>query len=111
MTYYVIYRGIGRDGGFGDYAGAHWDEEPLTIDGEIVWLRSAHEAFEVVEELNSRAWELFKAAGNGGSYTGEFPVEYEYRKIEVPESTPLSMIQAIEKISEQDKETWPEADY
>lgn len=110
-TFYVIYRGIGRDGGFGDYAGAYWDDDPIRVDNQIVWLQSAEDANELVEELNEKAAKPFYDAGNGESYSGEFPVEYEYRKIQVPNSGPVSIKKALDLITKQDKEIWPEADY
>ena len=110
-TFYVIYRGIGRDGGFGDYAGAYWDDEAVMVDNQIVWLQRVEDANELVVELNERAAKAFYDAGNGDSYSGEFPVEYEYRKIQVPNAGPMSIGKALDKITDSDGKTWPEADY
>ena len=110
-TFYVIYRGIGRDGGFGDYAGAYWDDDPVMVDNQIVWLQSAEDANSAVEELNQQAAKAFYDAGNGESYSGEFPVEYEYRKIQVPNSGPVSIKKAINLITKQDESHWPEGDF
>ena len=110
-TFYVIYRGVGRDGGFGDYAGAYWDDEPVTVDNQIVWLQSAEDANNAVEELNERAAKAFYDAGNGESYSGEFPIEYEYRKIQVPNSGPVSIKKALALITKQDENHWPEGDF
>lgn len=110
-TFYVIYRGVGRDGGFGDYAGAYWDDDPVMVDNQIVWLQSAEDANNAVEELNERAAKAFYDAGNGESYSGEFPVEYEYRKIQVPNSGPVSIKKALDLITKQDEKSWPEGDF
>lgn len=111
MIYYVIYAGIGRDGGFGDYAGAYWEEEPVKIDDKIIWFQWQKHAEEVVEHLNRVSWETFSAAGHGESYSGEFPIEYEWRKIIVPTGDHISDVKAIELITEAHGKNWSQGDF
>lgn len=111
MIYYVIYSGIGRDGGFGDYAGAYWDDEPVEIDGKTIWFQSQSEAEKAVEHLNDASWETFKAAGHGESYSGEFPIEYEWRKIVIPTGDPVNHVKAIELITESDGKFWKHGEF
>lgn len=110
-TFYVIYAGVGRDGGFGDYAGAYWEEEPVKIDGKVIWFQWQKHAEEVVEHLNQVSWETFKAAGHGEPYTGEFPIEYEWRKIVVPAGDHVSDVKAIELITEAHGKSWSQGDF
>lgn len=111
MIYYVIYGGVGRDGGFGDYAGTYWDDTPIAVDGKTIWLQSQSEAEKVVEHLNNSSWEAFRAAGHGVSYTGEFPIEYEWREIVVPTSDHVSHVEAIELITESDGKLWKHGEF
>lgn len=110
MIYYVIYAGVGRDGGFGDYAGAWWEEEPVSVDGQTIWFQTSEQAESAVEYLNTRSWEEFSSAGNGESYSGEFPIEYEWRKIVVPTGDHVSDVKAIELISDKHGSLWAEGE-
>lgn len=106
MIYYVIYAGVGRDGGFGDYAGAYWDEEPVKIDGKVIWFQDQDEAQKAMDDLNEKSWRKFREAGHGDSYSGEFPIEYEWRKIVVPTGDHVSAVKATELITEKDEGAW-----
>lgn len=110
-TFYVIYRGVGRDGGFGDYAGADWDDEPVKMNNDILWLNNEKDAQDTVTILNYKSEEDFFAAGHGEAYTGEFSIEYQYRKIEVPDSQPITSRRAVELITKQDAKHWPDGDF
>lgn len=110
-TFYVIYAGVGRDGGFGDYAGAYWEDDPVAVDGKVIWFQHQRDAEEAVEHLNWASWETFRAAGHGESYSGEFPIEYEWRKIVVPTGDHISDVKAIELITELHGESWSHGDF
>lgn len=110
MIYYVIYAGVGRDGGFGDYAGAYWEEEPVKIDGKVIWFQSQDEAQKAMDDLNEKSWRRFSEAGHGESYSGEFPIEYEWRKIVVPTGDHVSYVKAIELITEAHGQLWKDGD-
>ena len=111
MIYYVIYAGVGRDGGFGDYAGAYWEEDPVEIDGKVIWFQSQDEAQKVMDDLNEKSWQKFSEAGHGESYSGEFPIEYEWRKIVVPTGDHVSDVKAIELITEAHGKSWSQGDF
>lgn len=106
MIYYVIYAGVGRDGGFGDYAGAYWDEEPVKIDGKVIWFQDQNDAQKVMDDLNEKSWRKFSEAGRGDQYSGEFPIEYEWRKIVVPTNDSVSYAKAVELITEAHEKSW-----
>ena len=106
MVYYVIYAGVGRDGGFGDYAGAYWEEEPVKIDGKVIRFQDQNEAQKVMDDLNEKSWRKFSEAGHGASYSGEFPIEYEWRKIVVPTGDSVSHTKVIELITKEDEKYW-----
>lgn len=110
-TFYMLYAGVGRDGGFGDYAGAYWDEEPVKINDEIIWFQTEDDAQKVVDDLNEKSWRKFSEAGHGEPYTGEFPIEYEWRKIVVPTGNSVSHTKAIELITEKDKDAWTHGEF
>ena len=103
---YVIYRGTGRDGGFGDYAGAYWDELPVAdTHGNYYSFATAEEANRVAEELSDRAEKAFCAVGYHDTWSGDFPEEYEARAIpELGEDT--DHVIAIDEISKAHAESW-----
>ena len=103
---HVIYKGTGRDGGFGDYAGAYWDDLPVAdASGNYYSFETAEEADQVAKELSERAAKAFYAVGYHDTYDGEFPDEYEARAIpELGEDT--DHVIAIDEISKAHAESW-----
>jgi hypothetical protein len=110
-TYYVIYSGRGTDGGFGDYAPPYWSADPVAVNGRTIWFAHEPEAAEATVALNRAAANAFYEAGHGGSYTGDFPVEYEWRKIVAPDDAACDVDQAIELISDAHAEAWACSDW
>ncbi|MCG7607142.1 hypothetical protein [Mycobacterium sp. CnD-18-1] len=102
-TYYVLHSGVGRDGGFGDYAGVYWSDEPVKIDGKTVWFETETEAKSAVDRLNKSAESVHRYV----QYSGDFPAEYEYRRIDTPGCPPADGDMATWLIAEQDQEWWP----
>lgn len=103
---YVIYRGTGRDGGFGDYAGAGWEELPVADpNGNYYSFVTAGEAEHVAHELSERAAKAFYAVGSHCTWDGNFPEEYEARAIpELGEDTDPAV--AVEEISKAHANEW-----
>ena len=81
MIYYVLYAGIGRDGGFGDYAGAYWDEEPVKIDNKIIWFQTEDEAQKAMDDLNEKSWRKFREAGRENNIRGSSPLNMSGGKL------------------------------
>lgn len=110
-TIYLIYAGTGRDGGFGDYAGARWSTAPLKLDGETIWFESFETAETLVKQLNEESAKVFYTEAKYEQYDGMFPLEYEVRKVAVP-SNEASTSDTFQKIFESQKGRWddPELD-
>ena len=106
MIYYVIHSGRGTDGGFGDYSPPYWSADPVSVDGRTIWFSSESEADAAVKALNKAAADAFYGAGHGGSYTGDFPVEYEWRKIVKPTGAASDIEQAVALVALRDGDTW-----
>lgn len=103
---YVIYRGVGNDGGFGDYGGTSWDELPVRGDeGNFYSLESMDEAETVARELSDRARKAFYAVGYHDAYDGNFPNEYEARMIpELGDDTDQAVV--IDEVSNLHADSW-----
>ena len=106
MIYYVIHSGVGEDGGFGDYANPMWSEEPLSVDGKTIWFTNETDAKLAAQELNELSGEAFYGTGTHVQYDGEFPLEYEYRKITVPDSEPVNRETGVKMVKDMDKQFW-----
>ena len=106
--YFVLHVGRGTDGGFGDYSPPYWSEDPVSVDGRVIWFRTRNEADRSAAELNRASREAFWDAGHGGSYSGDFPVEYEVRRITVPESLPVGPLVGVTLIGGDHGQSWGE---
>lgn len=106
MIYYVIHSGYGEDGGFGDYSNPTWSEEPLSVDDKVIWFVRQEDAKRAVDELNDRSREEFMQTDKAGSYSGFFPMEYEYRKIVVPDSDPVGPKTAVKLVMKEHYHFW-----
>lgn len=111
MTIYVIHHGYGTDGGFGDYSPPYWSAYPLEVDGRTVWFDNEPEAMEAVAKLNIASRDAFYNAGKGGSYTGDFPLEYEYRAINPVHGPVCDASTAIALVTEVHGEAWAESQW
>lgn len=101
--YYVIHVGRGTDGGFGDYSPPRWSANPVQIDGRTIWFALESEASSAVERLNEAASEAFPYV----QYSGDFPAEYEYRKITAPAGPSCDEEQAIALVTAAHGAEWP----
>lgn len=110
MDYYIFHEGRGTDGGFGDYAPPYWSSEPVTVQDKVMWVKTKDEAKALVEKLNEIAQEAFYSVGSHGSYDGMFPIEYEWRKINVPNAPALGYNEALQYMIEEYSEIWKEQD-
>lgn len=110
-TIYLIYAGTGKDGGFGDYAGASWSTAPVKVGSETVWFEDVETADALVLELNESSSNIFYAEAKYEKYDGMFPLEYEVRKIVVPSNAP-STVENFRNIFESEMDRWddPELD-
>lgn len=110
-TIYLIYAGVGRDGGFGDYTGASWSTIPIKVDGETIWFEDESDALELCRQLSDASAKTFYNEATYEQYNGMFPMEYEARKIVIP-STAASTADNFQKIFESQKTRWadPELD-
>lgn len=106
--YFVLHAGRGTDGGFGDYSPPYWSEDPVEDRGRVVWFITREEADEAVGKLNAAASEAFYSTGTHSSYDGMFPVEYEVRRITVPEHEPVRVPVGVWMVSRADRESWLE---
>lgn len=108
---YLIYAGTGKDGGFGDYAGASWSNAPVKVDGETVWFEDLETAEALVKSLNEASSNVFYSEAKYEQYDGMFPLEYEVRKIIIPSNEPSTADNFL-KIFETQKVRWddPELD-
>lgn len=105
--YYVVHVGCGTDGGFGDYAPPRWSPEPVEVDGRTVWFSREAEAREAVEALNKASSAVFPYV----QYGGEFPVEYEYRKITSPQGAACDVDQAVALVTAAHGAGWSDSIY
>lgn len=103
--YWVLYSGVGTDGGFGDYAPPYWDDDPVTAGGQVVWFATKEEAKQAEETLNDLASTAFYSVGEHDAYDGLFPVEYEVRKIVVPNSR-VSTVKVVGGIADEYQSNW-----
>ncbi|AID58935.1 hypothetical protein PBI_GAIA_116 [Mycobacterium phage Gaia] len=104
--YFVIHVGRGTDGGFGDYSPPYWSEKPVEVDGRTIWFADESEAIAAVEQLNTMARDDFYNAGHGGLYTGDFPIEYEVRRITPPKGDACLSTEAVRMVSAAHASTW-----
>lgn len=103
---YAIYRGVGNDGGFGDYGGTSWDELPVRDDeGNFFSFASMEEAEQAARELSNRARTAFYSVGYHDTYDGNFPNEYEARII--PELGPDTFWpEVVDAVSKLHADAW-----
>lgn len=109
-TMYILYSGYGIDGGFGDYSGVSWSNEPVKIEGETVWFDDYEVAQNVVKKLNAKSSEKFYSTGFHSAYDGNFPMEYKIQKIEIPRNSSFDE-NALDLVSEKDVKKWISEDY
>ena len=101
---YVIYRGQGDDGGFGDYVPC-WENTPLTLRGETLWFNHKETAERVTKDLNELSQKEFYKSGLGDSYDGKFPIEYESRALIIPDNSPRDY-ESFQEILNQEFDSW-----
>lgn len=113
MDIWEIYSGVGTDGGFGDYAPPYWDDDPISVDEHVVFFVDEQIAHDVAHRLSERAQDVFYAHGKHDRYDGRFPVEFEARKIVIPDVfTVSSGVQGappddvVRQIIARDQESW-----
>lgn len=104
--YFVIHYGAGEDGGFGDYSNPTWSYNPLEHNGQVVWFDNEADAEFVSLELNKRSADVFYAHGEHSQWDGHFPMEYEVRRMFVPENPAAEKDSILEKICESNEENW-----
>ena len=85
-TFWVIRGGYGTDGGFGDYAPPHWEDECVTVDGHLLWFETQEEAQKACGALNEREWQVAREVGYGGDWSGDFPYEYRSFEAQLPDA-------------------------
>lgn len=110
MNYYIFHVGRGTDGGFGDYSPPYWSPEPVRVQDKVLWVKTESEAEALVEQLNQLAQDAFYSVGQHDSYDGLFPLEYEWRKISVPQAPALGYHEALQCMIEEYGESWKEQD-
>lgn len=103
--YWVLHSGVGSDGGFGDYAPPTWSEDPVTVKGQVIWFGSAAEAKSVAGTLNDLSTNAFYETGTHCAYDGCFPVEYEVRKIVVPNNQ-RSTHRVLNELADEYSQEW-----
>lgn len=106
MDYYIFHAGRGTDGGFGDYSPPYWSSEPVKIGNKTLWVKTESEAEALVNQLNQLAGNAFYSVGNHDTYDGLFPLEYEWRKISVPQAPALGYHEALQYMIEEYSESW-----
>lgn len=111
QEFYVIHSGTGTDGGFGDYSPPRWSKDPVTINGEAVWLARESDAELVVSKLNQKSRDVFYESGKSMQYDGVFPVEYEYRRIRIPDNDPFTKTKAVDFIEAEHGASWQHHPY
>lgn len=104
-TMYILYSGYGIDSGFGDYAGVHWNTNPVKVNEKTVWFDNSETADLVVKELNKQSSEKFYSTGFHSSYDGNFPMEYKAQEITIPENHSFDT-DIITAIAVQDSNSW-----
>lgn len=108
--YFVLHHGRGTDGGFGDYSPPYWSEKPVEVNGRVVWFQTRGEAEIACEQLNEAAsnafYEAARANGRDMSYSGEFPEEYEVRRMFSPDNPSMSVEVAVKAITDSCLEDW-----
>lgn len=111
LTIYVIHHGYGTDGGFGDYSPPYWSANPLEVDGRTVWFDNEPEAMKAAAMLNIASRDAFYSAGKGGSHTGDFPLEYEYRAINPVHGPVCDVSTAVALVTKVHGETWKQSQW
>lgn len=104
----MLHVGRGTDGGFGDYSPPYWSEDPVAVDGRVIWFGTRGEADDAAAELNEESQTLFYSVGEHDTYDGYFPVEYEVRKIVVPESKSAGVRLGVTLVADAHKVKWLE---
>lgn len=104
--YFVIHVGRGTDGGFGDYSPPYWSEKPVEVDGRTIWFTDESDANAATAALNNASRESFYGAGHGPQYSGDFPVEYEVRRITPPKGNACLLDEALMLVAMSHVDQW-----
>lgn len=75
------------------------------MNGKVVWFGTKEEAVQAEETLNDLASTAFYEHGEHDKYDGLFPVEYEARKIVVPNSH-VSTVKVVGAIADECQSYW-----
>lgn len=110
MDYYVFHSGVGTDGGFGDYSPPYWSKDPVKVQGKVLWVKTESEAQALQDALNRLAGNAFYSIGNHVQYDGNFPLEYQWRKISIPPEPALGYHEALQYLIEEYSAKWTEQD-